>query len=130
MKILVLEIFEKGQILRPFLGLALSKLKILYSTHQFSEESKGGVESTPPRSLRYRKKRGPERVKYIQLTQLIDKICHATGYLISVGHLITTTSFLTLPVRYLRWAFRSELRHVVADIGKGFWKVLPHPLSI
>ena len=38
---------------------------IEYSTHQFSEESKGGgVESTPPsRSLRYRKKRGPERVK-------------------------------------------------------------------
>ena len=27
MKILVFEIFEKGRILRPFLGLALSKLK-------------------------------------------------------------------------------------------------------
>ena len=37
---------------------------IEYATHQFSEELKGGVESTPPpRSLRYRKKRGPERVK-------------------------------------------------------------------
>ena len=76
MKILVFEIFEKGQILRPFSGLAPSKLKILsknlmvayvhieYSTHQFSEESKGGGgESIPLRSLRYRKKRGPERVK-------------------------------------------------------------------
>ena len=52
MKILVFDIFEKGQILRPFLGLAPSKLKIFskmvayvhieYSTYQFSEESKGG----------------------------------------------------------------------------------------
>ena len=39
-------------------------MHIEYSTYQFSEKSKGGeVESTPPRSLRYRKKRGPERVK-------------------------------------------------------------------
>ena len=35
---------------------------IEYSTHQFSEESKGGWNPPPPRSLRYRKKRGPERV--------------------------------------------------------------------
>ena len=35
---------------------------IEYSTYQFSEESKGGMESTPP-PLMYRKKRGPERVK-------------------------------------------------------------------
>ena len=38
-----------------------------YSTYQFSEDSKGGMESTPPPpppwTLRYRKKRGPERVK-------------------------------------------------------------------
>ena len=39
MKILVFEIFEKGQILRPFLGLAPSKAK---------------------------KKRGPERVKKLE----------------------------------------------------------------
>ena len=40
---------------------------IKYSTYQFSEESKGGGgESTlPPRFLRYRKKRGPERVKHV-----------------------------------------------------------------
>ena len=52
MKILVFEIFEKGQILMPFSGLAPSKLKTLmvayvhieYSTYQFSEESKGGPE--------------------------------------------------------------------------------------
>ena len=48
------EIFEKGQIFRPFAGLAHSKLKIFskifmvafvhieYSTCEFSEESKGG----------------------------------------------------------------------------------------
>ena len=37
---------------------------IEYSTYQFSEESKGegGGIHPPPRSLRYRKKRGPERV--------------------------------------------------------------------
>ena len=68
MKILVFEIFEKGQILRPFSGLATLKRKffqknlmvayvhIEYSTYQFSEESKGEVEFTPPpRPLRYRK---------------------------------------------------------------------------
>ena len=62
MKILVFDIFEKGQILRPFSGLAPSKLKfvqknlmvahvhIVYSTYQFSEKSKGvwTVESPPP----------------------------------------------------------------------------------
>ena len=55
------EMFEKGKILRTFSGLAPSKLKIFtkknlmvayvhieYSTHQFSEESKGGW--TPPPS--------------------------------------------------------------------------------
>ena len=36
---------------------------IEYSTHQFSEESKEGWNPPPPRSLRYRKKRGPGRVK-------------------------------------------------------------------
>ena len=34
---------------------------IEYSTYQISEESKGGGPGGP-RSLRYRKKRGPERV--------------------------------------------------------------------
>ena len=59
MKILVFEIFEKGQILRPFTGLAPSKLifflnliveyvHIEYSTYQFSEESKGGWNPTSP----------------------------------------------------------------------------------
>ena len=56
MKILVFEIFEKGQILRPLSGLAPLKLKIFSkknlmvayvhiecSTYQFSEESKGGA---------------------------------------------------------------------------------------
>ena len=58
------KILEKGQILIRFSDLPPSKLKILskklmvayvhieYSTYQFSE-------------LRYRKKRGPERVKFI-----------------------------------------------------------------
>ena len=60
-RILVFEIFEKGQILRHFSGLAPSKIKnfrknwmvayvhIEYSSYQFSEESKGGgVESILP----------------------------------------------------------------------------------
>ena len=61
MKILVFDIFENDQILRPFSGLAPLKLKFFqqnlmvayvhveYSTYQVSEESKGvRVESTPP----------------------------------------------------------------------------------
>ena len=32
----------------------------------------GGVESIPPRSLRYRKKRGPERVKAITLVPSVQ----------------------------------------------------------
>ena len=80
MKILVFEIFEKGQILRPFLGLAPSKLKIFskklmvayvhikYSTYQFSEESQGGgMESTPPRPCSTEKKRGAEKVNSTQI---------------------------------------------------------------
>ena len=78
MKILVFEIFEKGQILRPFTGLAPSTLKILmvayvhigYSTHQFSEESKGGGGGNPPppsQSLRYRKKILKIIDKYIEI---------------------------------------------------------------
>ena len=66
MKILFFDIFEKGQILRPFSGLAHSKLKI-FSTNlmvacaysvfylPISEESNGWG---------YRKKGGPKRVKY------------------------------------------------------------------
>ena len=39
---------------------------IEYSTCQFSEESKGGgIQPPHPRSLRYGKKRGPERVNYL-----------------------------------------------------------------
>ena len=42
-----------------------------YSTYQFLEESKGGGwNPTPPRSLRYRKKRGPERVKFLRMKNL------------------------------------------------------------
>ena len=76
---MVFEIFEKGQILRPFSGLAPSKLKffsnkklmvayvhIEYSTYQFSEESEGGGIHSHPRSLRYPKKRGPEGVKGVR----------------------------------------------------------------
>ena len=52
--------FEKGQILRPFSGLAPANLKknqknlmvayvhIEYSTYQFSEESQGGWNPPPP----------------------------------------------------------------------------------
>ena len=69
----VFENFQKGQILRPFSGPALSKLRIQkklmvayghieYSTYQISEKSKWGKNPPPPRSLRHRKKRGPERV--------------------------------------------------------------------
>ena len=45
-------------------NLMVAYVHIEYSTYQFSEESKGGGggESTPLRPLRYRKKRGPERV--------------------------------------------------------------------
>ena len=39
-------------------NLLVAYVHIEYATYQFSEESKGGVES-----LRYRKKHGPERVK-------------------------------------------------------------------
>ena len=73
MKILVFEIFEKGQILRPFSGLAPSKLKFFSNKFNGSicayrvfyipifRRIEGSGESTP-RSLRYRKKRGSERV--------------------------------------------------------------------
>ena len=74
MKILVFEIFEKGRILRPFLGLAPSKLKI-YSKKfngsicayrvfylQIFREIEGGLESTPPPGPCGTEKRGPERV--------------------------------------------------------------------
>ena len=76
MKILVFEIFEKGQILRPFSGLAApSKLKIFSKKFngsicayrvfylKFSGKSKGGVESTPQVLAVPKKKRGPERNK-------------------------------------------------------------------
>ena len=61
MKILVFEIFEKGQILRPFLDLAPSKLKI------FSKKFNGSICAYRVllifrRIEGYRKKRGPERV--------------------------------------------------------------------
>ena len=60
-------ISEPRQILRPFSGLASSKLQILmvayvhikYSTEQFWVES--NHPHPPPPSLRYRKKRGPGR---------------------------------------------------------------------
>ena len=78
MKILVFEIFEKGQILWPFSGLEplnwkffpknlmVAYVHIEYSTYQFSKESK----------LRYRKKRGPERVKQIWALLMHNKcIC-------------------------------------------------------
>ena len=45
----------------------LAYVHIEYSTYQFTEESKGGGRGGvihPTRSLRYRKKRGPERVKH------------------------------------------------------------------
>ena len=68
MKILVFEIFEKGQILRPFSGLAPSKRKF------FSKKFNGIICAyrvfylpiLPTMSLRYRKKRGPERVNTIE----------------------------------------------------------------
>ena len=52
---------------------------IEYSTSQFSEESKegGGAEIHPPRSLRYRKKRGPQRVKCSILMILQESFDHA-----------------------------------------------------
>ena len=48
-------------------------MHIEYSTYQFSEESKGGVVESipPPRFMRYRKKRGPERVKALFHSQNI-----------------------------------------------------------
>ena len=75
MKILVFEIFEKGQISRPFLGLAPLKLKKkklkfngsicayrVFYPPIFRKIEGGWNPPPPPRSLRYRKKRGPERV--------------------------------------------------------------------
>ena len=51
----------------------VSYLRIEYSTYQFWEESKGGgLESTPPPwSLRYRKKRGTERVNELQFEDVV-----------------------------------------------------------
>ena len=61
MKILVSENFEKGQILSPFSGLAHSKLIFIY-TKQFNGSICAYRVFYLPMSLRYRKKRGPERV--------------------------------------------------------------------
>ena len=80
MKIRVLTFLK---ILRPFSGLATSRLKIfskhlmvafvhtLYSTYQFSEESKGGGGNPSPPVLVVPKKRGPERVKETKLQVLL-----------------------------------------------------------
>ena len=67
------EIFYNGQILRPSTlktdiffkkNLMVAYVHVEYSTCQLSEKSRGGgAESTPPWSLRYRKRRGPERGK-------------------------------------------------------------------
>ena len=62
------------EVSRAFFRLLTLKMvayvNIEYSAYQFSEESKGGgVESIPPslpRSLRYRKKRGPGRVNGVE----------------------------------------------------------------
>ena len=76
MKILVFDIFEKGQILRPFrpstLKTEICSKKFNGSTCAYSlfylpifRKIEGGVDCgipSPLRSLRYRKKRGPERV--------------------------------------------------------------------
>ena len=56
---------------------------IEYPAYQFSEESKGGWNPPPPRSLRYRKKRGPERVKinkrnYIYVSSVRVKVVWTT----------------------------------------------------
>jgi len=68
MKILFFEIFEKGQILRPFSGLAPSKLKIFPKKFNGSicayrvsclpifRRIEGGVESPPPPVLAVPKK--------------------------------------------------------------------------
>ena len=75
MQILGFEIFETGQILGPFSGLVPSKLKVFAQKFNSSIyaygvfyllifrriKGEGGIQ--PPRSLRYRKNRGPERVK-------------------------------------------------------------------
>ena len=72
MKILGLSFLKKVKfwgLLRPsnlktdfFFKLMVAYVHIEYSTYQFSEELKRGGIHPPPRSLRYRKKRGPERV--------------------------------------------------------------------
>ena len=49
-------ILEKGQIFRPFSGLSPSKLKILYTYHSI-------LHTNFQNNRRYRRKRGPERVK-------------------------------------------------------------------
>ena len=49
-------------------------MHIEYSTYQFSEELKGGGlwNPTPPRSLQYQKKHGPERVKTYSFLKLVN----------------------------------------------------------
>ena len=72
--------------MRPFLGLAPSKLKLkkkeingsicayrVFYPPIFRRIEGGGVEFTPhpPRFLRYRKKRGPERVKNTYISPIL-----------------------------------------------------------
>ena len=76
MKIWVFDIFEKGQILRPFSGLAPSKLKIkkknngsicayiVFYLPNFRRTEGGGVLTAP-------KKRSPERVKKLTKTLIM-----------------------------------------------------------
>ena len=71
MKILVFEIFEKGQILRPFSGLAPSKLKFFQKNLMAAYVHISILPTNFQKNRRgYRKKRGPERVK--------EKLCFST----------------------------------------------------
>ena len=58
-------IFEKGHILRPFSGLAPSKLIMVAYVH---------IEYSTYHFLRYQKKRGPERVKCAPISEFPSNI--------------------------------------------------------
>ena len=117
MKILVFEIFEKGQILRPFSGLAPSKLKFFSIKFNGSicayrvlylpifRGIEGGWNPTPSRSLWYRKKRDPERVKHlflnyyemILLLSLFNMVLFKSGSILNF-QLISDLFYLLTPI--------------------------------
>ena len=112
--------------MRPFLGLAPSKLKIFSKKFNGSicayrvlylpifRRIEGGVESSPPpRSLRYRKKRGPEREKGFKSNT--EKYEHA------LFRLIAASLWLDKMYYYPRYFFNNNFFLYVSFTLSLFW---------